>query len=91
MEIWEKYVEVTRPEDAVHFGNNLAAFNDAITAGGPGWPGECEIYFTNTTPVQKFGDGEFYRSLQRIASDSTSARIFLEEPIRPIKPWWKVW
>lgn len=91
MELWEKYVEVTMPEGACYFGHNLDAFRDAVTAGGPGWPGKCEIYFTNTSRVQKFRGGDFYRSLQSIANDSPFVRISLETPLAPKKYWWKVW
>lgn len=92
MDVWEKYVELTQPEGVEFFGYNLDAFNDAITGGGPGWPGKCEIYFTNTWRVQKFRDGMFFNHLQRIANDSTSARIYLEPPIAPPKKkWWKIY
>jgi hypothetical protein len=91
MDLWEKYLEITQPEGVEFFGYNLGAFNDAITAGGPGWPGECEIYFTNTWQIKKFCGDTFYESLQRIATESTSARIYLEPPIIPEAPWWKIW
>jgi hypothetical protein len=90
MELWEKYVDVTRPEGVEHFGYSLDAFNDAITGGGPGWPGECEIYFINTARVRQFRNGAFHAALERIASDSTSARVHLEaaaSPSLPIRPW----
>jgi hypothetical protein len=91
MELWGKYVEVALPEEACYFGHNLDAFRDAITLGGPGWSGECEIYFTNTSRLQRFREGEFYKKLQEIANDSTSARIYLEPTIAPEKQWWKLW
>jgi hypothetical protein len=92
MELWEKYVDVTKPEGVEFFGYGLDAFNDAITGGGPGWPGECEIFFTNTARVQKFRDGAFYTSLERIAAASSRARIHLEERIVPTtRSWWKFW
>jgi len=92
MELWEKYVEVTQPEGVEFFGYGLDAFNDAITGGGPGWPGECEIYFINTARIQRFRDGAFYKYLEKIAAESTSARLHLEDRIAPVKkPWWKLW
>ena len=87
MDLWEKYLEITQPEGVEFFGYNLGTFNDAITAGGPGWPGECEIYFTNTWQIKKFCGDTFYESLQRIATESTSARIYLEPPIIPETLW----
>jgi len=92
MELWEKYIEVTQPEGVEFFGYGLDAFNDAITGGGPGWPGECEIYFMNTARIQKFRDGEFYKSLERIAAASTNARIHMEaRNTFTKKSWWKFW
>jgi len=90
MDVWEKYVQVTQPEGADCFGYNLDAFRDAVTAGGPGWPGECEIHFVNTSRLQKFRSGEFYERLQNIASESTTARICLEAPMIPKKRWWQI-
>ena len=91
-EFWDKYLEATRPEGAEYFGRNLSAFDDAITAGGPGWPGECEIHFTNTSRIQRFRDGEFYTGMERIAKASSSARVFLEARVVVSKqPWWKPW
>jgi hypothetical protein len=94
MELWEKYVDVTCPEGVEHFGYSLAAFNDAITGGGPGWPGECDIYFINTARVRQFRNGAFHAALQRIADDSTNARVHLEDSVSPSWPtrsWWKLW
>lgn len=91
MGFWEKYIEITQPESAASFGYNLDAFNDAITDGGPGWPGECEIYFTNTARIQAWRYGEFYKRLQTIADESTNARLYLEAPVAASKAWWKVW
>ena len=90
MQLWVLYAETTMPEGREHFGYNLAAFNDAITGGGPGRPGACEIHFTNMARVQQFRSGEFYRRLQAIADDSGSVRIILESPIAPKRSWWKL-
>ena len=89
MQLWELYVETTSPEGVEHFGYNLDAFNDAITAGGPGWPGTCEIHFTNMARVHKLRSGEFFRRLQDIANSSGHVHIVLEPPVAPKKAWWK--
>lgn len=75
---WAKYLEVICPIGAEYFGRNLPGFNDVITAGGPGWPGECEVHFTNTVQVRQFRHGEFFDALERIAIKSTSARLILD-------------
>jgi RNAse (barnase) inhibitor barstar len=65
-DFWELYLEVTRPDGAEHFGRNLDAFWDAVSGGGPGWPGECELLLTNTGNMLKL-DRRFFNGLQRIA------------------------
>lgn len=41
---WREYLDAVHPDGAEHFGLHLAAFRDAATAGGPGWPGEqCRV------------------------------------------------
>ncbi len=41
---WREYLAAVQPDGAECFGRNLAAFRDAVTAGGPGWPGEpCRL------------------------------------------------
>ena len=42
-DFWEKYTKQIPTESAKLFGKNLDAFNDAITGGGPGFPGDCVI------------------------------------------------
>lgn len=37
---WREYVDTVQPNGAEYFGRNIAAFRDAVIAGGPGWPGE---------------------------------------------------
>jgi len=36
---WKEYLSAVRPVGEEFFGRNLAAFRDAVTAGGPGCPG----------------------------------------------------
>lgn len=91
MQLWELYAGTIKPEGIDHFGYNLDAFNDAITGGGPGWPGKCEIHFTNMARIHKFRSGEFYRRLQTIADASGTVRLVLEPPMAPKKAWWKCW
>ncbi|WP_430966174.1 barstar family protein [Spongiimicrobium sp. 2-473A-2-J] len=47
-------------ESAKYFGKNLDAFNDAITAEGPGFPRDCIIEIVGTEKLEKiFGKEEF--------------------------------
>ena len=68
-QFWEQYVRVVHPDGAELFGRNLDAFWDAVSAGGPGWPGECRLRFTHTQLVQQFRNGFFYSALKRIEQD----------------------
>ena len=78
-EFLESYVSAALAEGRGYFGCNLAAFWDAVSAGGPGWPGEdCEIRFINTAPIKLFRNGEFYAALMRIVTDSKFVRIFVD-------------
>ncbi|MES2263460.1 MAG: hypothetical protein V4724_33490 [Pseudomonadota bacterium] len=67
-DFWDLYCEVVRPEGEGYFGKNLAAFWDAVSAGGPGWPGESQIELVNSSEFAK-QNPRLYKGLQRIASD----------------------
>jgi ribonuclease inhibitor len=75
-EFWERYLRSTDAEGAGYFGRNLDAFWDALN-GGPGWPGECELRFSNTAQMAQFRSGNFLRALQRIAEESDLVRVAL--------------
>jgi RNAse (barnase) inhibitor barstar len=78
-EFWDAYIAAALPEGREYFGCNLDAFWDAVSAGGPGWPGEdCELKFVNTPTVRGFRGGEFYVALMRIANNSKYVSIHLE-------------
>ncbi len=60
-DFWNKYVAEIDYESGKHFGKNLDAFNDAITAEGPGFPGDCIIEIIGTEKLEKiFGKDDFY-------------------------------
>jgi ribonuclease inhibitor len=67
-DFWDLYCEVVRPEGEGYFGRNLDAFWDAVSAGGPGWPGDCQIELVNVHGFVK-RNPRLYNGLQRIASD----------------------
>jgi hypothetical protein len=77
-EFWRIYLETVKPEGTHFFGCNLDAFNDALTGGGPGWPGECQVHFINTESLQCINDGEFYRKLLEIMAQSVAAPVHFE-------------
>ena len=59
-DFWNKYVAEIDSESAKHFGKNIDAFNDAITAEGPGFPGDCIIEIIGTEKLEKvFGKDDY--------------------------------
>lgn len=46
-EFWRAWARQIDPKYAEHFGHNSDAFHDAITGGGPGFPGECTVIIRN--------------------------------------------
>ncbi|AKU23044.1 barstar family protein [Massilia sp. NR 4-1] len=65
---WQLYLETVRPDGAEYFGRNLSAFRDAVSGGGPGWPGECRITVVNTENLQR-REEQFFSGFQRIARE----------------------
>lgn len=67
-DFWNLYCEATHPEGEGYFGRNLDAFWDAVSAGGPGWPGACQIELVNVDGFARRNSG-LYNGLKRIARD----------------------
>ena len=80
-ELWARYVDAAQPEGARSFGRNLDAFWDAISGGGPGWPGEdVELLFTNSDALAalKSGSGPSYLTLmEKFARNQKAVKITL--------------
>lgn len=77
-DFWTAYLSTTRPEGAQLLGRNFDAFWDALSAGGPGWPGECVLRFVNTDVLRHLQDGKFYLTLQEIALGSRTIAIHMD-------------
>lgn len=75
-EFWNAYLAASQPDGAGFFGSNLDAFWDGLH-GGPGWPGECVLSFTNTISLEPLRDGAFVEALRLIASESKDVRVEL--------------
>jgi len=59
-DFWKMYSNQIPTESARYFGENLDAFNDAITAGGPGFPHDCIIEIVGVTKLANiFGESNF--------------------------------
>jgi ribonuclease inhibitor len=80
-ELWQRYLNAAKPENASMFGRNLDAFWDAVEGGGPGWPGEVNLTFKHSDQLSPLrtrgGNGSFLDELRRIASDVSALRITL--------------
>jgi hypothetical protein len=77
-ELWRRYIEAAKPDGAHLFGRNLDAFRDAIYGGGPGWPGNARLVFTNTIDLEflTLPDGRsFLDGLKQIARDATHIKV----------------
>ena len=59
-QFWDKYCEQIGSERANGFGRNLDAFNDAITGGGPGCPGDAIMEIIGRDKLTAvFGERQF--------------------------------
>jgi hypothetical protein len=77
-DLWQRYIDAAKPDGADLFGRNLDAFWDAIERGGPGWPGNAKLVFTNTVDLESFtlpNGTTFLDSLRQIARDATRVKI----------------
>lgn len=59
-DFWNKYAAEIGSKSAKGFGKNLDALNDAITARGPGFPGDCILEIIGTKNLERiFGEKDF--------------------------------
>lgn len=74
-EFWRLYLDSVDAQDSHLFGRNLHAFWDALDGGGPGWPGDVDLHFTNAKSLAPLLGGTFLTILKRQASNLSSARV----------------
>lgn len=73
---WEEYLRIIKPDGAEYFGRSISAFRDAVTGGGPGWPGEhCKLQIIGhaAAGVEK----SFFDLLKQIAAEGSGFEIEL--------------
>jgi len=59
-DFWNKHVAKIAFESGKYFGKNLDDFNDAVTSGGPGFPGDYIIEIIETKKLEEiFGKENF--------------------------------
>ncbi len=76
-ELWQVYLETVQPEGGGDFGRNIAAFWDAVSGGGPGWPGEVQLLFANAEALASIDNGELLHRLKDIQTQSQQVRVVL--------------
>lgn len=77
-EVWLRFIDAAQPQGASLFGCNLDAFWDAIEHGGPGWPGEAKLVFSNSSQLAALevrNGSSLLDGLCRIADEATHAQI----------------
>lgn len=80
-ELWQRYLAAVPAHDAQSFGYTLDSFWDGVQWGGPGWPGECELVFTNTEALSNLktqGGKPFLPAFRQLAEDTDRIRIRLD-------------
>lgn len=73
---WQEYLAAVQPDGAEYFGCNLAAFRDAVLAGGPGWPGDqCRLRIVNHASAGV--ETSFLAKLSEIADQANGFKLEL--------------
>ncbi|WP_430817555.1 barstar family protein [Carboxylicivirga sp. RSCT41] len=78
-DFWNKYVADIDSESAKYFGKNLDAFNDAITAGGPGFPGDCIIEIIGTKRLENIFGKEDFEFIIGLLKDAEFIDLIVEK------------
>jgi len=92
-EFWDLYLREVIPEGVEHFGRNEDAFRDALTGGGPGWPGDSECTLEIIHVDKLIANGHtvfvaFLEALGRELADSPHVELNVVRPrrLRPTLP-----
>jgi hypothetical protein len=78
-DFWNKYVAEIDSESGKLFGKNLDAFNDAITAEGPGFPGDCIIEIIGTEKLEKVFGKEDFEFIIGLLRDAEFVDLIIEK------------
>ncbi|WP_269236419.1 barstar family protein [Flavobacterium flavigenum] len=78
-DFWNKYVAEIDSESGKLFGKNLQAFNNAITAGGPGFPEDCIIEIIGTEKFEKVFGKEDFEFIIRLLRDAEFVDLIIEK------------
>ena len=78
-DFWDKYAAEVATESIKHFGKNLEAFRDAITAGGPGYPGDCIIEIIGTKKLEQIFGKKDFDSIINLLREADFVELILEK------------
>ncbi|MEM0576709.1 barstar family protein [Flavobacterium polysaccharolyticum] len=78
-DFWNQYVAEIDSESGKLFGKNLDAFNDAITAEGPGFPGDCIIEIIGTVKLEKVFGKENFEFIIALLRDAEFVDLIIEK------------
>ena len=78
-DFWNKYVAEIDSESGRLFGKNLDAFNDAITAEGPGFPGDSIIEIIGTEKLEKVFGKEDLDFIIGLLRDAEFVELIIEK------------
>ena len=79
-DLWRRYLDAVPAIDPGSFGFTLDSFWDAVQWGGPGYPGDCELVFTNVEALNNLrtrGGDPFLEAFRRLVSDTDRIKIRL--------------
>ena len=78
-DLWVAWTNQIDAESARYFGKNLSAFKDAITGGGPGFPGECVVILKYPSRLKKNLDSKKYGDLTELLGSAKFIDFRIEE------------
>ena len=70
-----------------YFGQNLQAFQDAISGGGPGFPGDCMIEIIGSAQLQEIFGQEGFDVILRLLREADFVELIVEKS-NPDGPSW---
>ena len=77
-DFWSNYTKQIPYKSAKNFGKNLDAFNDAITAAGPGFPGDCLIEIIGINELSKIFGVQNMKFIIKLLQDAEFVDLIIE-------------
>ena len=84
-DFWDQYVAQIDFESGKYFGKNLDAFTDAITAAGPGFPGDCIIEIISTKKLEQLFGKKDFDFIIKLLRDAEFVDLIIEKEFIELK------